>query len=340
MNPNNRYPRAVGQFRLAGTKSFRLACGKFFDFGMNTQNPAKDLLKTLVARPGHVFVQADQSGAEALYVAYASRPGAYRQLFLNDIKPHEYLALHLFGPTKPNWFRELPLPATAYLNATDPSELAHLDGWKLLSKIIRASDADVDKPYYVGKRTAHGASYKMGPFTFQLAVLKDTHGAMVLTFSQCKTFLNMFSTLFPEVVEWQQEVVLEAKTNRVLYNGFGFPRHCGRTFTDGYERELISWKPQSTIGCITTNGILKIRTLIKDKNLAWSMLNNKHDSMLHEVPEKDADFCARESVAAMAVNLCGRDGVRYTMKSEVQIGKNWGRYHPTLNPNGMKDYKL
>jgi hypothetical protein len=38
----------------------------------------------------------------------------------------------------------------------------------------------------------------------------------------------------------------------------------------------------------------------------------------------------------LAISLTGRDGVNFTMKSEAQAGKNWGKYSSS-NPNGMRD---
>ena len=43
-----------------------------------------------------VLLQRDQSGAEALIVAYDSEPRDYRQLFIHNVKPHVYVALKLF----------------------------------------------------------------------------------------------------------------------------------------------------------------------------------------------------------------------------------------------------
>ncbi len=241
-NPANLVPRFVTLFRPAGTRSYRLAAGKFFEWGGNGQNPCKPLLRCLGARRGCSFVQPDQAGAEALVVANLTRPGAYRALFKVGIKPHTFLALHIFGPSKPHWFNGLPCTATQYLETTDPLALSQLPGWWTLNQRIVDSDTtEPDRPYYSGKRTAHARSYKMGWKTFQLALLKDSHGTMVLTKPTAEKFLHTFDRLFPEIGEWQFEVIAMAKACGELRNLFGFPRHCGRIFTASYERELISW---------------------------------------------------------------------------------------------------
>ena len=327
MNPHNDNPRFVTSFRVAGTKSFRLAAGMLFgEFGGNAQNPCKPLLGCLIARPGYSFVQPDQAGAEALIVAHLTRPGTYRSLFANNIKPHTFLALHIFGDRKPQWFLDLPSTQEQFLAAKDPAALVALPGWPELNKRIMASDTDVDRCYYVGKRTAHARSYKMGARTFQEALLKDTQGTMVLSYRHSQAFLGMFDSLFPEIIEWQQEVVLLAKAGGELRNLLGFPRKCHQIFTDGYERELISWIPQSTVGCISHEGVMKLRRdkLNKPRTYGqWHLVNQKHDSLLLEVPDADVPDAKQYAVQLMAVDLVGRDGVQFKMKSDVQVGKIW-----------------
>lgn len=335
-NPHNEFPRFSGMFRLAGTKSFRLASGKIFDeFGSNCQNPPKAQLATLEARPGNVLVQADQSGAEALIVAMLAPPGRYRELFAAGIKPHSFLALHIFGRSKPHWFAGLETSAQTFLQEQSPVALAKLPGWKTLAKRIADSDSEPDRPYYTGKRTAHARSYKMGWHTFQQAVLKDTGGLLILKRKDAEYFLSMFDTLFPEIAQWQEEVIATSKVSHVLHNLFGFPRQCEGLFNAGYERELISWIPQSTVGCITHEGVRAFTRHVRDTNKPWHLLNNKHDSYLTEVPAADGMEAATFMQSSLAVTLKGRDGIEFTMKSEVQIGRNWAN-KSDKNPEGME----
>src|SRR6202020_159671 len=51
-----------------------------------------------------IFIQTDCAGAEALIVAYLCYNGDYRQLFINGIKPHSFLGMHLF---KDVWAKEM-----------------------------------------------------------------------------------------------------------------------------------------------------------------------------------------------------------------------------------------
>jgi len=342
--PYNNTPRFATMFRVAGTKSFRLAAGKIFgEWGANAQNPSKSLLGCLTARKGYSFLQPDQSGAEALIVAHLTQPGRYRDLFKYNIKPHSFLALHIFGPSKPQWFDALPTAMGEFLKNTEPALLKALPGWSVLKDTIAASDSDSDRPYFCGKKTAHARSYCMRWKTFQEAMLKETQGTLVLTKTQAEHFLNTFDSLFPEIIEWQSEVALHARVKGELRNLFGFPRRCEQIFTDGYKRELVSWIPQSTVGCITHEGVLKLRRMREKeprKYNQWSLLNQKHDSLLVEVPDCDIPDAAPIVTSLMAVDLKGRDGVEFKMKSELQVGKVWSKYDLANNPNGMKEYKV
>lgn len=330
-------PRFCTSFKVAGTKSYRLAASKLLGkYGGNAQNPPPCVKRQLRARRGRKFVQPDQSGAEALLVANLAPPGRYRSLFAHNVKPHTFLALHLFADQYPEWFVDAA-PYNHFLDAKEPSDLVKLPGWKLVDDRIKSTH----DPYYIGKRTAHARSYKMGWVTFQRSVLKDSEGKLVLSAADAKRFLSGFDHLFPEISVWQDETVFLARKNRVLYNLFNYPREFHRIFTPSYEREIISWIPQSTVGCLSTEAILVLEKYIADNSLPWTLLNQKHDSILYEVPDADVEHAARRSVEAISsFELTGRDGVKFRMKSEVQVGSNWDEYHPTYNPEGMRKFKV
>lgn len=332
-------PRFVTTFKPAGTKSYRLSATKFLGrYGGNGQNPAPCVLRLLQARAGHKLVQPDQSGAEALIVANLAPAGRYRQLFEFKIKPHTFLALHLFAKDplyEEAWFKDTA-PAEAFLQADSPEKLASIPDWP----VVRDRIQDTYIPYYIGKRTAHARSYKMGWKTFQRSVLRDSEGRVALTAAQAKEFLETFDLLFPEIQVWQDEVIFLAHRERQLENLFGYPRRFERTFTSGYDREIVSWIPQSTVGCLTTEAIFKIEDYIDAHKKRWNLLNQKHDSLLLEVPDADVLEAAKISVEAIkSFELVGRDGVKFRMKSAVQIGDNWGKYGKD-NPGGMKEIQL
>lgn len=309
--------RVITNYKVAGTRSFRLGSSKVLDrWGMNLQNPDKHTQDICVAPPGHKIVQADQSGAEALVVAYLARPGRYRALFENGVKPHTYLAMHLFASLfKLN-------PDSPFLHE-EVAEFIKRPEWEALHKLIKKSG----KPYDIGKRTAHGSSYRMGARTFRDANIKQSKGTLRLSFAECVKFLAKFRELFPEVVEWQEEIEIRVRSARILANLFGYERRFERELNDSYIREAISWIPQSTVGCITHLGIRAAR------RERLSVCSNKHDSYAVICRDDEVDQVAAFMRKSMSVTLPGRD-CSFTMKSEVQVGQNW-QPRDIDNPEGM-----
>lgn len=325
--------RILTHVKQAGTKSFRLATSKLFEYGVNAQNTDKDILDMVAAPEGYCIVQADQAGAEALIVAYLASAGKYRDLFLHGVKPHVYVALHLFlekfrgaNPRERYWLRP-------------PQELKALPEWKALAKTISDSKFEYD----IGKRTGHASNYEMGPHTFQESTLKESEGTLVLEYSQSKFFLDTYKQLFPEIVGFQQEVKERIRTDRILRNLFGYPRRFEQILTDGYLRDGISWIPQSTVGCITHLAYNGLTEHIIRNRLPWRLFNNKHDSYAALVPVDHAREAAERMTGFLAIELVGWDGTPFTMRSEVLVGFNMGKAKLDkktgvwTNPRGLKE---
>jgi len=328
--PQQPHIHCLTSLKVAGTGSFRLASGQFLGaYGANLQNPDKEALDIYIAPPGMSFVQCDQSGAEALIVAYLTRPGKYRELFSVGIKPHTFIALHIFCESLQNIW-PLAGKSPSYWKSLSPSELRQEPDWKPLDKAIKSSD----KEYKIGKMVCHASSYRMRERTFQLQTLKQSHGTLTLSLQECKVFLGFFASLFPEIIEWQDEIEFNIRAKRELRNLFGYPRRFERTITDSYIREGISWIPQSTVGCITHAAINRYNRERPSNTLP--AINNKHDSFLALVLDNDISTTAKHMQECLAISLTGRDGMNFTMKSEAQAGKNWGKYSKE-NPQGMRD---
>lgn len=324
-----RYPT---QYKLYGTKPFRVAAAKWFNgAGGNLTNPPKDALSVFAAPRGRVIVQADQSGADAVVVAYSARAGNYRALFQTGIKPHTFLALHIFANSRPDWFEDLPSKKDDFINA-GPADLAKLPGWKELNERITNSDDE----YFAGKGTVHGKAYRMGRFTFVESLLVKSGGRVVFSPDDGARFLLTYDSLFPEVIEWQFEIEHAIRTYRLLRNAFGFPREFNEILTDSYIRDGLSWVPASTVACITHTAFVRVQRRIDNERLDWDLVSNKHDSLACEVPESDAFECAKELKSSLAQTFQGRD-CPYTMGSDVYIGRRW--CDEKKHPEGLRKVK-
>ena len=97
------------------------------------QNFPKDLRKLFIPDEGKVFIQVDQSGAEALVVSYLCTEGNFRSLFLHGIKSHVYVALRLFADV---WSSEMGRSVDEFCTAPI-DKVATLKGWADLDKVIK-----------------------------------------------------------------------------------------------------------------------------------------------------------------------------------------------------------
>lgn len=120
------------------------------DIGSNLQNPSDDICRIYWADERKELVQVDCAGAEALIVAWECEDARFRQLFKCGIKPHTFVAMHLF---QQEWKKETPYDA-AYLcklSLDNIPALAEHPEWRELSKKIK----NHHERYFIGKKTCH-----------------------------------------------------------------------------------------------------------------------------------------------------------------------------------------
>lgn len=366
-------PRTTTDWKIAGTETFRRSSAALFKrgagfkgFGQNLQNVDHHLLYLFQADLGKVLIQPDQSGAEALVVAYLCRPGRFRMLFENGIKPHTYVAMHLYRNIWPTelalyWLQNRDkLPMFAAMNpdakpignqfeivvarlCNTPIDKLNADpAWKPLAKLIKMSDGwENNKRYYFTAKTGcHSGNYGASFRVIQNGVLKRSEGAIVMSDQDAIRFTTLYHReLFPEIGEWHTELQMEIRKNHVIRNLFGFPYHFTGIVNDDTLRSLIAWIPQSTVGCITAIAYTKTQQFIEDNHkVGWDLLGDKHDSFLMQVPEGDEEEAKSVMQGFLCQTLIGRAGATFTMRSECAKGKNWGPFHETHNPNGMREF--
>lgn len=317
-------------YKLAGTKNFRLASSKLLGFfGTNLQNPSASLMRCIIPDDDMVFCQPDQSGAEALVVAYEAPAGKFRKLFELNIKVHSYMALQLFID---RFKGEHPKERYKFI---DPSILATYPELPTLLKQIKNSGI----PYDLGKRIIHAKNYDMKFRTFQLNTLDMSEGQIVLSAKDAKDFLGLHEQIFPEIQELLLNIKNRLLATRTLYNLFGYPRHFGGVWSDNLLRDAYAFIPQSTVGTITNLAFIELHHYIVDNNLPWYLLNNKHDSLLLQIPDtiEHKDMCRVAVKKAMERELVSTTGEHYQMKSGISWGHNWSKYDTNINPSGMKE---
>jgi hypothetical protein len=352
------YPRDCCQQLVSGTDSFRRGHrmllsnevdSPFSNFGGNRANIEKEMRKLWMAEgpsakfpDGYLFCNVDQSGAEALIVAYLCKDAKYRLLFKVGIKPHTYLALKLFHN---QWHEYFDKDKVELACKTPIAEIKGLPFWHDLEGIIKDSDNwDAQKRFYhFAKKTIHAGSYGMRENTFILSMLKESEGDIVLTKEQGKQFLMGFHSEFPEIQDWQFRTFDRARKHKLLRNIFGHPYHITDYVPDDIEKckDLIAWAPQSSVAEITRTAWVALAQHIQQGPKHWHLLIDNHDSYMAEAPAKEILDLAKYMKQFIEIEFTSPfDGSKFRMRSGVSVGKNWSPYKEGKNEEGLKEIKL
>lgn len=320
-------PRLTCAWVISGTDTFRLASRKMLKlWGTNMQNWTKRLRKIIKPPPGMKFLQVDQSGAEALIVAYLCRRGKYRELFENKVKVHIYVALGLF---KQQFEAELGYKLDEFIEAPI-AEMVKLPRWNQVSEVIAISDEWPGKRryYFMAKKTCHSANYDIKWPTFRLSILQETEGQLCLSPDESKGFLLGYRGMFTEIPEWHLETQSIVKSDRRLCNLFGFPRQFTGQFDEQMFKKAYAFVPQSTVGTITNITFTSVFNELEQHPEIYgrecSVVQNNHDSVLVQGPEELMPQLTSLVQRYMNCELMNPRGEIFHMKSAATVSDSWG----------------
>lgn len=319
--------RITCSWKLTGTNTFRLSSAALLgEYGRNVQNFSGSDRRCIIPDEGKEFVQVDQSGAEALILAYLTRHGNYRELFLNKVKPHVFVGLHVF---RKEFEDRLGFSLSQFISAPI-KELTKLPRWEEVDKIIKASDKwpAKERYYYIAKMICHASNYGMKAPTFRKNVLEKSEGKVMLELSETQKYLNTYHSLFPEIQQWHADTITELRKYRILRNLFGFPRVFSSPESDNLFREAYAFKPQSTVGCITNICFVELKYRERCNQVfidcGVDTLQNNHDSVLLQCNIGKGEKIGRITQGLMNQRLVNERGEEFYMKSGLSIGNNWG----------------
>ena len=367
-------PRNSCTYKCAGTKFFRLASSKILgEWGSNLQNVEKEMrgiyipdgfrpelrdkcLAWLLTQDNSLFTeeelvslrifnQSDQSGAEALIVAYLCRPGNFRDLFLNKVKPHVFVALHVFPQVWQKKMNEsggsVRCDIKELLNTPIP-KIRDNPFWPELDALIKSSDNWIAKEryYFMAKAICHMSNYGGKYGALQMDVLAKSRGRIVISKDDAIRFMDIYHGLFPEIHEWHQEVRRQVEETNILFNLQGFPiEFTTKNRTEQFWKEVFSSVPQSSVASITNMGYTDMQNYIEDTRKKWDMLANTHDSMMSQSPLLDCRECQEKMQSCLERELISPRGDKFKMRSEVVSGFNWAPYKKDKNELGLREIK-
>lgn len=333
-------------YGIAGSKFMRLSSKAILErWGTNLQNIERGARTMYIADEGKKLLQRDQSGAEALIVAYLCRAGNFRDLFLHGIKPHVFVGLHLFWEKLQDKIKHDGLDIKCDLRELLPVKIPDLkkNPWfKSVVKLIKDSDdwPAQERYYYIAKQVCHSSNYGIKAGAFCLNTLIKSQGRIVLTKRDAEKFLEIYHGLFPEIREWHRQVEHQLRETRTLFTIQGFPLYfSGDLENERYLKEAFSSVPQSSVAIITHTAYTSLQRFIESTGVKWDLLNNCHDSYLLQFPDSlsEQEQASKISGDFLEQELVSPAGEKFKMRSECKVGYNWGNYHEERNPRGLQE---
>ena len=293
-------------YNIAGTSTGRFSSSSSeFGTGGNLQNVEEALRSIFIADPGMKFAKCDAKSGESFVV------GAIEWNLFND---PTYLEACESGD-----------PHTAVARICWP----HL-GWT--GDLKRDKDI-AEQPYYrhysyrfMCKKLGHGSNYGGQPFT----LAQQSH----LPISVVQQFQPKYFDAFPAHRKWQEAVADNLIRDGYLVSLTGRKRwFMGRRNDPATLREAIAYDPQGSLADIVNTAMLRIW----ESGVATIMMHD-HDALTFQYPEHLEDEIIPKIMSQLVVEVPLAHGRTLRIPYDCKVGWNKGDYHPTKNPEGLKDY--
>ncbi len=294
-------------YNIAGTSTGRFSSSiSEFGTGGNLQNVEESLRSIFIADAGYKFCKADAKSGESFCV----------------------------GAIEWNLFKD-----GAYLDACesgDPHTAVARIMWPNLpwTGNLKSDKAIAETPYYrhytyrfMCKKLGHGSNYGGKPNT--LAEQSKVELDLV------RQFQPKYFSAFPAHQRWQAHVDETLRKKGYLISLMNRKRwFFGRRSDPSTLREAIAYDPQSSLADIVNQAMLNI----------WrkgyvTIVAQEHDALVFMYPEKDEDKILPRILNDLVIEVPLKHGRTLKIPYDAEVGFNKGKYHPTKNPNGLKEYK-
>ena len=294
-------------YNIAGTSTGRFSSSiSEFGTGGNLQNVEESLRSIFIADAGYKFAKCDAKSGESFCV----------------------------GAIEWNLFKD-----GAYLDACesgDPHTAVARIMWPNLpwTGNLKSDKAIAETPYYrhytyrfMCKKLGHGSNYGGKPNT--LAEQSKVELDLV------RQFQPKYFEAFPAHQRWQAHVDETLRKKGYLISLMNRKRwFFGRRSDPSTLREAIAYDPQSSLADIVNQAMLNI----------WrkgyvTIVAQEHDALVFMYPEKDEDKILPRILDDLVIEVPLSHGRTLKIPYDAEVGFNKGKYHPTKNPNGLKEYK-
>lgn len=255
---------------------------------------AERVRRTIIPRPGLVFVEADSSAIEAVMTGYFMGSAEYVALAKKGI--HDYL--NCLEHKLPFDEEGIARSKTEFKDARDRQKIV-----------------------------VHGTSYGMTPY-----LMYKSWPEIFPTVASAETAQKHFFAACPGLAEWQHAVRTFAHKNSYLENPWGYRHYFYDVFTkrngivelgsDG--NRVVSFKPQSSAAAF-----LKDNIFLLAETPWWPLpaIGVIHDSYCLEVAERDVDEAVRVLTAILTRPIAEMGGLTVGCEVKVSVPDATGVRH-------------
>lgn len=299
--------RAHTSYNIAGTSTGRLSSSEdIFGEGGNLQNIEEFLRSMYIADRGMKFAKFDAKSGES----------------------------YIVGAIEWNLFHD-----GRYLDAVESGDIHTAVARLCWPELPWTGDLKHDKalaeqPHYrhytrrfMCKKLGHGSNYNGTPPTLAL----QSH----LPVGVVSDFQHTYFSAFPAHRQWHDYVSSELLRSRRLVSMCGRKRSFhGRPGEGETLREAIAYDPQSSLADLVNQTMLRLWRSFPSATL----VANDHDALTFTYPEHLESSIVPALWSLLPSPFPLLHGRTMTIPYDCKVGWNRGDFHPTDNPEGLKDY--
>lgn len=327
--------RFRSSYNPRGTKFGRLSSSQtIFGTGGNAQNLPQEFKRFLVADPGYFFWEVDKRQAEWVVVAYLTGDPNMLTVVEGGEDSHIHTAHLMFRVDK----AIIELENKLIGNLSDPDRIREI---RMSEPALRdLAEAGIlprtMSARQCGKKSNHGLNYDEGPNTFALTNEINPLEAVRI--------IDLYHNSYPGIRQWYEWIKRQLKKDRSLTNCFGRKIRFMDQWGDTLFKAAYSCLPQSTVVDGLNKGMVSCYNddwLVGDQGCNLDILAQVHDSILFQIPLAAAPHFAeiqRRVYEYVSLEM-EYNHRRFKIATDCKVGLNWGGFHKTENPLGMRELK-
>lgn len=285
-------------FNICGTGFSRLSSSMtVWGAGTNQQNFPDEARKFIVADKGTSLIVVDLMQAEAIVVAFIAEDELEIGWFLQELDSHVMLASLIFNK--------------------DPEDIVFAER-------------------FIAKTSHHALNYIMGDYTFTLTVNKGYRETGIsLEQKEAKAIRLKYLALRPALsMWWDSEVRSVMETGELTtcvkseFQPKGRTRQFLERYSDKLRKQIVSFRPQGSVGDVCHHGVLRywrdpeMKELRSESRIV--LLSQQHDGVIYQIADEVIDDTVPKLMKMCLVNL-EANGRKFIIPVEAKVGKAWNK---------------